>query len=140
MVDFSALKYSTGPVACRIKALTSSRHIRPSLICPPSTSLVLCLSNPHCLMFVCLFFVLQQHRIPRNPCSRPNHFSLLCLLMLPPAWDSFPFPFTWLTQFQHLLSQEASPTPPCPTKYSSSRLLEYPALGTQSLHIPLHSK
>lgn len=122
MVDFFALKYSAGPMACRSKALTSSRHVRPSLICSSST---------FCVWVVCLF-LLQQHQIPCNACSRPTHFSPLCLLKLPSAWDSSPFPSTWLTQFQNLLSQEASPTPPCPIKCSSSRLPEYPAPGTQS--------
>ena len=137
MVEFFALKYSAGPMACRSKALTSSRHVRPSLICPSSTFSVSYLSNPHhCVWVVCLF-LLQQHQIPCNACSRPTHFSPLCLLKLPSAWDGSPFPFTWLTQFQNLLSQEASPTPPCPIKCSSSRLPEYPAPGTQSLYIPL---
>lgn len=145
MVDFFALRHSAGPMACRSKALTSSRHIRPCvppfyLICPTSTFSVSYLNNPHhCVWVVCLF-LLQQHQIPCNACSWPNHFSPLCLLMLPPAWDSSPFPFTWLTQFQHLFSQEASPTPPCPIKCASSRLPEYPAPGTQSLYIPLHNQ
>lgn len=102
----------------------------------PDLASASCLSNPP----LPHRFLLQQHQIPCNLCSRPDPFSPLCLCPHFPLTGIFSPSFTWLTQFKHTLSQEASLAPPCPAECSSSRLPEHPLPGIQSLHTPLRNK